>query len=92
MANHNILYFRVWRKQLLVECIASSSEEAVVRCVHIRICNQNQVVPAGSTLCNRICIPIQNNPLLLLQQLVLKNFISSVVLVVLVILYCFLYI
>ena len=88
MANHNILYFRVWRKQLLVECIASSSEEAVVRCVHIRICNQNQVVPAGFTLCNRI----QNNPLLLLQQLVLKNFISSVVLVVLVILYCFLYI
>ena len=29
--------FRVWRKHLLFECIASSSEEAVVRCVHIYV-------------------------------------------------------
>ena len=31
----SFVYFRVWRKQLLVECIASSSEEAVVRYMYV---------------------------------------------------------
>ena len=74
-----------------MECIASSSEEAVVRCVHIYVIRIRLCLQALRYVTEYV-FQYKNNPLLLLQQLVLKNFISSVVLVVLVILYCFLYI
>ena len=55
MAYHNnFVYFRVWRKQLLAECTASSSEEAVVRYMYIYV-----IVTAGIVGTTECINPVQ---------------------------------